>query len=446
MVINGRVVPHVVPTTDDDKESAFAPPVSARGPGHRGVPAALPAPRTLVVGGVDQYLRIPFLRHLQAEGFLVAAAGPGQPEPFQRAGIPFMPFVFDRFLSPIADRHSIRQLSALVAAWHPDIVQSFDTKPNLLAPLAARNTEGVAVVRTINGLGWVYSSRGPGALALRPVQRALYRFAARYVNATVFQNHDDQSFFQRAGLMGLGIGRLIPGSGIDVEGFERRLKKCSSAERLRAELGLHGTEIVLTVTRLTRQKGVPALLKAAAHIHRVRPSVRFLLVGPRESEGYQAISRRQIDQHAPYVIATGPRDDIPALLRLADVFAFPTEYREGVPRVLLEAALAKCPIVTTAMPGCSDVIRDSETGYLVPPRSPDMLAARILDLLSNRARASTMAHGAATFVRTNFALSLTVARYAALYREILACRTIPASAAVSCTESRVAELCQGLEN
>jgi glycosyltransferase involved in cell wall biosynthesis len=188
---------------------------------------------------------------------------------------------------------------------------------------------------------------------------------------------------------------------------------------LRRSFGLDGCEIVVTVTRLTRQKGIPALLEAAELVHRRRPGVRFLLVGPRESEGSLAVSKAEIDRHTPYVVATGPRSDVPALLRLADVFAFPTEYREGIPRVLLEAAAAGVPIVTTTMPGCTDVVRDRWNGFLVPPRSPGRLADRIVDLLDDRDAAKAMGARASTLVRQNYNLDVIVARYAELYEELM---------------------------
>jgi len=104
---------------------------------------------------------------------------------------------------------------------------------------------------------------------------------------------------------------------------------------------------------------------------------------------------------------------------MADVFAFPTEYREGVPRVLLEAALARLPIVTTDMPGCSDVVRDGSSGLLVPPRDPARLAEGIIALLNDRARARMMAERAARIVIDEFGLTRNVALYAAAYRELL---------------------------
>ncbi len=212
---------------------------------------------------------------------------------------------------------------------------------------------------------------------------------------------------------------VIPGAGVDVDGFERALTSGPSPAQLRRELGLGDAEVVITVTRMTRQKGIPALLDAAALVHEARPDVRFLLVGPRESEGPLAVSEAEIARHAAYVKAIGLRSDIPALLALADVFAFPTEYREGVPRVLLEAALAGVPIVTTSMPGCREVIRDGWNGFLVPPRAPHRLAARILDLLRDRETGRTMAGRAAERVRQEFALGTIVARHAALYAELI---------------------------
>jgi glycosyltransferase involved in cell wall biosynthesis len=101
------------------------------------------------------------------------------------------------------------------------------------------------------------------------------------------------------------------------------------------------------------------------------------------------------------------------------VFAYPTEYLEGVPRALLEAAVACRPIVATRMPGCTDVVRDGWNGFLVPPRDSRLLAERILDLLRDRATAAVMGARAAELVRKEFNLEITVARYAAVYEDLV---------------------------
>jgi glycosyltransferase involved in cell wall biosynthesis len=377
-------------------------------------------PHLLCIGGEDHHLRIPFLLAVGKRGMRVTAAGTGDRAPFERAGIEYHPFRFNRFVNPIADIKTIGVLRTLIENIDPDLVQSFDTKPNLLVPLALRGKKkGISVIRTINGLGWLYSSRSPLALALCPVYRGLHRLAARFTAMTIFQNRDDQSFFEQKRMIGSGLSHLIPGSGIDIGRFERAVAEGPTRAEIRRTLGLDDCEIVITVTRLTRQKGIPSLLEAAALVHEVRPTVRFLLVGPRESEGPLAITQAEIDHHAPYVVVTGPRSDIPSLLNAADVFAFPTEYREGVPRALLEAALAGLPIVTTQMPGCSDVVRNGWSGLLVPPHAPPLLAAGIINLLKDRHAAASMGARASKLVKEEFGLDLTVTRYLAAYGELL---------------------------
>jgi glycosyltransferase involved in cell wall biosynthesis len=371
----------------------------------------------LCVGGEDHALRIPFLTALRNRGLRVSAAGTGAVFPFAKNGIQYHRYEFDRFGAGFSDRTAMGQLSQLVNRVRPDVVQTFDTKPNLFAPLAIRGE--IPVVRTINGMGWVFSSTDLKALAFRPVYLAMQRLAACWTAATVFQNKADSGFFHRYHLLGNSSSAVIGSSGIDVEAFETARTETATTSELRAQFGLNDAEVVLTVSRLTVQKGIPTLLEAAKIVHEARPKVRFLLVGPRESEGPFAVDQALIERHAPYVIATGARSDVPALLGIADLFAFPTEYREGIPRVLLEAGLAGVPIVASRMPGCDDVVAENWNGRLVPPRDPRSLAAAILDLLQDPARARTMGRRSIDLVRREFDLNVVADRYAKLYRQLL---------------------------
>ncbi|PSO26007.1 glycosyltransferase [Bradyrhizobium sp. MOS002] len=369
------------------------------------------------VGGEDHALRIPFLVALQNRGLRVSAAGTGAVSAFAKTGIPYHQYQFDRFGVGFSDRAAMGQLARLVKSARPDVIQTFDTKPNLFAPLALRGS--LPVVRTINGMGWVFSSTELRALAFRPVYLAMQRLAACWTAATVFQNKADSRFFQRHRLLGKSSSVIIGSSGIDVGAFEAARARTASPAELRAELGLRDAEIVVTVSRLTVQKGITTLLEAAKLVHEVRPNVRFLLVGPRESEGPFAVGQALIEAHAPYVIATGARSDIPVLLGIADLFAFPTEYREGIPRVLLEAGLAGVPIVASRMPGCDDVVREDWNGKLVTPRDPRALADSILELLQDSPRAKKMGQRSINVVRKQFDLNVVADRYAELYTQLL---------------------------
>ncbi len=371
------------------------------------------SPHLLLIGGEDHYLRIPFILKLRDRGFHVSVADSGSPLPFTRAGIRHFEFKFNRLVSPKADIEAISRLRSLIAEIKPDIVHSFDTKPNILVPLAARLLPGVLVIRTINGLGWVHSSTSPTALLLRLAYRFCHKVAATSTAATVFQNKDDLGYFRLHNMLGPGSIYTVQGSGIDTDLFQHT---SSSNTRLRKDLGLDETSpVVLTVARLTRQKGIATLLRAVDLIHRIRPDVRFLLVGPTQTEGPFAISKRELDGRRPYVISTGSRQDVAAILKLATLFAFPTEYREGVPRVLLEAAASGVPIVTTNAPGCSDVVEDRVSGRLVPRRDPKLLAEAILDVLEDKRAAKKMADNAYLHVKKTFDVEIVIDQYQTIY-------------------------------
>ena len=327
------------------------------------------AARLLFIGGEDHNLRIPFLTALAARGYDVTTAASADPAPFERAGIKYIHFDFNRFWDPLSDVRAWRKIGQILADVDADVVHSFDTKLSILTPYASRFNPRTTVVRTINGRAWTFSSRSLGAAVMRGVlYRPLQRLAGATTAATVFEHRGDQAFFENNRLIGKGESVRIRGAGIDVSGFEEAQRNGPSKEQLRAELGLTGKDVIITVTRVTREKGILDLLKAAEIVHRVRPSARFLIVGPRVGEGPFAVTDAELSPYSDYVTATGSRTDVPSLLAMSDVFAFPSDYGEGIPRALMEAALCGMPIVTTDKPGCTEVIRDGWSGYVTPAR------------------------------------------------------------------------------
>jgi glycosyltransferase involved in cell wall biosynthesis len=369
----------------------------------------------ILIGGEDHHLRLPFIRALRERGYRITIAASGDPDPFTREGFDFRRFQFNRFWDVRSDFRALRAIANLLREVDADVAHSFDTKLSLLVPLASRASPRTAIIRTINGRGWTFSSRSPAALALRIAYRPLQRIASMTTDATVFEHRGDQAFFDRNRLIGRSRSVLIAGAGIDIDGFERARQTGPSQQALRCEFGLEGAEIVTTVARVTKQKGIPALLQAADIVNRVRPSVRFLVVGPRESEGSFAVSDGEFERRSSYVLATGSRADVPSILGMTDVFAFPSEYAEGVPRAIMEAALCALPIVATNLPGCREVITDGWNGFLVPLHNPRSMADRILELLRDREAASVYAARGPDVVRNKFSLDTVVAGHAELY-------------------------------
>jgi glycosyltransferase involved in cell wall biosynthesis len=372
-----------------------------------------------LVGSDDIRLRIPYLAELRRRGFEVTMVGSEPPDRFVAEGIPYHRYSLSRAPNPVADWRTFRELRALFRQHRPSVVHAFDTKPAMLASFAAR-TAGVPVrVRTLTGMAYVFSSRSPLALALRPIYHVMQAAASRVASMTVFQNRDDEAYFHRHRLARPEASGLVPGSGIDVELLRRQRPSAAELAELRSDLGVENGPVVTMVSRLVRTKGVREFCAAARAVRRERPDCTFLLVGPLSSEGWQAVSRREVEDN-PDVRWLGPRPDVPGLLAISDIFALPTFYREGIPRALLEAAAMGLPLVSTDMPGCRDVVRDGWNGILVPPRNVAALTRALLTLLESDAELlHQMGENSRTYVDERFTLALVADAYADIYRGLL---------------------------
>lgn len=370
------------------------------------------------VGGEDVFFRIPLLLRLRRRGFRVAAAGSCDGRQFAEAGIPYWRYPLDRWINPLADLRSYRTLCRLFLQQQPDLVHAFDTKPGIYAVWAARRAGVRARVRTVTGSGYVFSSSSLLARLLRPVMRQMQKTASAAADRTVFYNRDDQALFRRHAMVAPDRDLLIPGSGVDVEALERQRPNEAQLVALRRQLGLGSRPIVLMVARLTQEKGVAEFL-AAARMLRRRVQAEFLLIGPLASEGRQAIGRELLESHAGTVRWLGWRNDVPALLALADLFVLPTFYGEGIPRVLLEAGALNLPVVTTDVPGCREVIEHGQNGLLVPPRNATALAEAIAQLLRNPAYRRRLAACHRQRVCQHFHLDRIADLHVELYQELL---------------------------
>jgi glycosyltransferase involved in cell wall biosynthesis len=136
---------------------------------------------------------------------------------------------------------------------------------------------------------------------------------------------------------------------------------------------------------MIRDKGILELAEAARLLRRRGLQFELWLAGDTDTGNPSAITPQELIAIEAEGTAKwlGHCDDISKLLGSATVFCLPTYYREGLPRVLVEASAAGLPIVTTDVPGCREVVTPGKNGLLVPPRDVVALADALQRILEN---------------------------------------------------------------
>ena len=186
--------------------------------------------------------------------------------------------------------------------------------------------------------------------------------------------------------------------------------------RKRRDLGLRSDQpVVCCVGRIDTQKGQRYLISAAAKVTEELPDAAFLIVGDGPKLEQRKRQRERLGL-ADTVLFLGHRDDVPDLLAMSDVMALPSLW-EGGPITLFEAMRVGKPVVGTPVGLMPDVIEDGQTGYLVPPKEVEPLAARLVGLLQNPDRAEQMGKAARETVK-EYDMSKAVERLSRVYREV----------------------------
>jgi len=168
---------------------------------------------------------------------------------------------------------------------------------------------------------------------------------------------------------------------------------------------------------LVPDKGLECLLEAAAEVAKSRADAKFLIAGdgPLRGELVRMSATFGIEDR---VIFAGFRDDIPSLLAAADIFALPT-LREGFGVAFAEAMAMGVPVVGSKIGPITEVVKDGETGILVPPNQARSLAQAILLLLEDEAKRKEMGKAGRVGAETLFDERSNFHKIESLYQQLL---------------------------
>ncbi len=367
--------------------------------------------RLLIVVNVSWFFvmhRLPIAQMARKYGVDVhVACGEGEGAAEIKAhGFPFHELPLTR--TPLAPLRDLRALWALVRLYRrlkPDIVHHVTLKPILYGSIAARIARVPAVLNAFAGLGYTFSNTSRLASLRSWAIEKLLTFALRLPRQkVVFENNDDRQLLVSREIVKPGDSLVISGIGVDLSEYAVSIEP-------------EGTPCVVLASRMLREKGVEYFVEAARRLRSRGVEAKFLLVGTPDPFNPGSISEDTLKAwNAEGVVEwQGFRKDMPEVLRRAAVVCLPTYYREGVPRILMEAAASGRAIVATDMPGCRDIVRDGINGFIVPPHDVDSLADAIERLLSSRALRAQYGAAGRALVEQKFALPIVLDEFWRLY-------------------------------
>lgn len=374
-------------------------------------------PRLLYLITEDWYFwshRLDLARAAREAGYdvIVATRVTDHATPIRGEGFQLEPLeMVRRSRNPLREIMAVAKLVQLYRRVRPDVVHHVAMKPILYGSLAAWFARVPAIINAFPGLGYTFMDER------NPLLRWWIKMALRTVlrlgrSTVVVQNHDDQDRLIQEGVVSASQTRIIAGSGINVTVYSLQPQPA-------------GVPVVVLPARMLWDKGIGEFVEAAGRLKQNGVRARFILVGRRDDHNPAAIPEVQLKKWVQEGVVEwwGHRDDMPAVYAAATLVVLPS-YREGLPKVLLEAAACGKAMVTTDVPGCREVVRDRFNGLLVSPRDAVALAAAIGELLTDQEARKVMGQRSRTRVMTEWSGARIVEQVLGLYHDLVKGSTI----------------------
>lgn len=290
------------------------------------------------------------------------------------SGIDVININFSRsFNKPFLDLISLYKLIRVLQRHNPDIVHNVGVKISLLSSLAGLFSKPKVIINAYTGLGYVFSSNSKLAKIIRFLLIPLLRFLNSRNNTwTVFQNEDDKLLFIKNKIVEASRTKIIKGSGVSTDEFPYMKEPEEPI-------------IVMLASRLLWDKGIGEFVETASGLKSKHPEVKFVLVGGIDQQNPMSLETDTLNGWVKEGVIEwwGHKQNMSKILGLSHIITLPS-YREGLPKVLLEAASIGRPIVATNVPGCRDIVRDNVNGFLVDAKESSGLTEAIDKLILNK--------------------------------------------------------------
>lgn len=363
-----------------------------------------------IINNYDFFIshRLPIAIEAKKKGYEILIACPNVPD-INRYGFSFIKIEMNRGGTRVLQEiKSLINIFKIIKKNRPSIVHLVTIKPVLYGGIVLRFVKTKGVVFAVSGLGTIFTGKNKKTSVLRKYIKKIYKFILGNNNYyIIFQNKDDKEIIKRIKHINDAKIVMTNGSGVD-------LKKYNYIPEL------YNKKVVAMASRLLVEKGVKEYIKAAEIVHDIDPTIEFLLIGDIDCGNPSSLTEKEFEELKllKYIKILGYRDDLHNIFQKVNIIVLPS-YREGFPKVLLEAAACGRAIITTDVPGCREAIINNKTGLLVEKENAKQIGQSIIYLFENNEVRINMGREARKLAEKEFSIDLVVKKHLHIYDKIM---------------------------
>tara|TARA_Y100000589_G_scaffold243118_1_gene230724 strand:- start:2922 stop:4049 length:1128 start_codon:yes stop_codon:yes gene_type:complete len=315
-------------------------------------------------------------------------------------------------INPLREFFSVLGLINIYTKINPDIAHHFTIKACLYGTIAGRIIGIKKNFNAITGLGHIFLAQNTNAFIYKMLMVPLYKVIFKYKNSyLIFQNKQDQKFFQNLKIITKGKSFLIRGSGVDVNYYKREneIKKIDLKKKIK----------ILFPSRIIKEKGILELMEACQSL--VDENIDLNLYIPSDlsfhNRSFLKKEEKQNLSNKKWVKLLGQLPDLKHLYEDSHIIILPS-WREGLSMSLLEASSMECSIITTNVPGCNDIVEHGKSGLLVPLNNSISIRLAILFFINNPDISEKFGKNARLSTIKNFNSEIVLSQTMDLYKKL----------------------------
>ena len=303
---------------------------------------------------------------------------------------------------------TLLQVFRLFLKLKPNIVHLISMKPIIYGGLLSFISPVNALVISVTGLGSMFLKEGKYINSGKNCLIFFIKIVFLYPNLKVIvQNKHDLNHLKFKCNLKIEKVIMIKGSGVDLTKF-----KFTPIPK--------GPKIISMISRIIEDKGVLEFIEAAKNLKTKNFKGFFYLIGDVDKDNPSAISQSLIKKWKKEKILKilNHKKEIQKFIKKSTLVVLPS-YREGFPKVIMEASACGRPVVTTDVPGCKDAIKNNKTGMLVPVKNSIALSRTILKLSKNRNLLKKLGKAARVYAQKHFNINMVVSEHIKIYKKLL---------------------------